>query len=69
MINATFKALEDQVQADQNTDGVIAFQMVGYKITVYGSVVENTFDTKIMKDGRQIVVNGDGFFPSGYRIN
>lgn len=69
MQNVEFKALEDQVEAPKNNDGVIAFQMVGYCIEVYGSLVEGSFDTKIMKDGNRFVVNGDGFFDSGYQIN
>jgi len=69
MANVEFKTLEDRVAAPENKGGVVAFQRVGYILDVYGSRVENTFDTKIMGDGSQIVVEGDGFFQSGYRIN
>ena len=69
MKSVKFQNLGSQVKADKNESGIIAFQMVAYSAVFYGSAVENTFDTKIMEDGSQIIIDGDGFFPSGLKIN
>ena len=59
----------------ENTDqeflnqGIVAFQLVKFTINFFGSVIENIHDTKIMKDGRQIVIDGCGFIKDGYELN
>ena len=40
--------------------GVVAFQMVKFEINYFGNVIETAHDTKIMKDGKQIVIGGCG---------
>ena len=45
-----------------------AFQMVEITISFFGKTLKSWHDTKILNDGRQIVINGDGFIPSGYEI-
>ena len=58
----------------ENTDteflsmGVVAFQLVKFTYNFYGSESVSILDTKIMKDGKQIVIDGDGFTPSGTEI-
>ena len=69
MQNVTFTALEAPQAALQNDDGVVAFQEMEYSFLFFGNVVTGSFDTKIMADGSQSVVNGNGFFDSGHRIN
>ena len=58
----------------ENTDaellsmGVVAFQLVKFTYNFYGSETVSFLDTKIMKDGKQIVIDGDGFTPAGTEI-
>ncbi len=49
-------------------DGIVAFQLVKFTINFFGSEIETTHDTKIMKDGRQIVIGGCGFIKDGYEL-
>lgn len=49
-------------------DGIVAFQMVEYVIDFFGNEVSNTLDTKIMEDGRQLIIGGDGFVKAGTEI-
>lgn len=59
----------------ENTDtellskGIVAFQLVKFTINFYGNEIETTHDTKIMKDGRQIVIGGCGYIKEGYELN
>lgn len=59
----------------ENTDkeslniGVVAFQLVKFIIDFYGNKIETTHDTKIMEDGRQIVIGGCGYIKEGYELN
>ena len=47
---------------------IAAFQMIEYVIDYFGNKITGCLDTKIMKNGRQLVVGGDGFFADGYEI-
>lgn len=49
-------------------EDIVAFQMVEYEIDYFGNKITGCLDTKIMKDGRQLVIGGDGFFADGYEI-
>ena len=59
----------------ENTDkefsnkGIVAFQLVKFTINFYGNEIETTHDTKIMNDGRQIVIGGCGYIKEGYELN
>lgn len=59
----------------ENTDiellynGIIAFELIKVEINFYGKIIEDTLDTKIMSDGKQIVIDGNGYIKSGYQIN
>ena len=48
--------------------GVVAFQVVDFVIEYFGTKVECTHDTKIMEDGRQLVIGGDGFISEGFEV-
>lgn len=48
--------------------GITAFQLIEYTLNFYGNEITNTLDTKIMEDGRQIVIDGDGFIKAGEEI-
>ncbi len=62
-------------QLVKNTDkeflelGIIYFQLVTFKLNFYGNHIESTLDTRIMKDGRQIVIDGNGWIDKGYELN
>ena len=49
-------------------DGIKAFQLIKYTLNFYGNEITNTLDTKIMEDGRQIIIDGDGFLKAGEEI-
>jgi hypothetical protein len=53
----------------QKEEGCIAFQMVKLSYFFYGKKMIETFDTKILKNGNQIIINGNGFIKDGYKIN
>lgn len=53
---------------DFQAEGVVAFQLVEFTVDFYGSVVTDTLDTKIMADGSQLVIGGNGFVPGGYLV-
>lgn len=48
--------------------GVVAFQLVEFIIDFFGSEIRTTHDTKIMQDGRQVVIGGCGYIPDGYEV-
>ena len=57
-----------RVAAPANNDGVAAFQVVEFIISFFGNDVTCEHDTRIMQDGRQFVIGGDGFIPEGYEV-
>ncbi|MGL4567311.1 MAG: hypothetical protein ACRCU6_02140 [Fusobacteriaceae bacterium] len=58
----------------ENTDkellnkGIVAFQLVKFIISFYGSEIETIHDTKIMPDGKQLVIGGCGYIKDGYQL-
>lgn len=58
----------------ENTDlemlkqGIVAFQLVKFTYFFYGTLQTDILDTKIMKDGSQIVIDGNGFIKYGSKI-
>lgn len=48
---------------------VVGFQMIRYTLTFFGKVIEGVLDTKIMQDGSQVVIDGDGYLKEGTNIN
>lgn len=52
----------------QKEEGCVAFQLVKVVINFYGKLIEDVLDTKILKDGTQIVINGNGYIQAGYKI-
>lgn len=59
------KALVNLPEVD---DGIVAFQMVEYVIDFFGNEIRGVLDTKIMEDGRQFIIGGDGFIKDGTEI-
>ena len=70
MKNLTIEKLERVENTDLEflAQGIVAFQMVKFKVSFYGNEIESILDTKIMKDGRQIVIDGDGFIKQGFEF-
>jgi hypothetical protein len=59
-----------QVPAEfQKEEGCIAFQMVELSYSFYGSLMTERFDTKILPNGKQLVINGNGFIKDNFEIN
>lgn len=53
----------------QKEEGCVAFQMVKLTYFFYGKEMTEMFDTKILQNGDQIVINGNGFIKDGLKIN
>ena len=49
-------------------ENIVAFQMIEYVIDFFGNIISGTLDTKVLKDGRQLVIDGDGYIQAGYEI-
>lgn len=47
---------------------IVAFQVCAFEISFFGTVIKSQHDTKIMQDGSQFVIGGDGFIPHGYKV-
>ena len=45
-----------------------ALQMVEITVDFFGLKQTNRYDTKIMADGKQYVINGDGWIKDGFEI-
>jgi len=50
------------------TQGIVAFQLVRFGYSFYGQDMTDVLDTKIMQDGSQIVIDGNGFIKAGHPI-
>ena len=54
--------------ADDIKSGVVGFEMVRFEYEFYGNKQSDIIDTKVMADGRQIVIDGNGFIKAGTEI-
>lgn len=52
-----------------NQDSPIAFQLVEFTIDFYGNKQVDTLDTRIMPNGEQFVIDGNGWIKSGTNLN
>jgi len=52
----------------QKSEGCVAFQKIQMTYTFYGKEMTDIFDTKILANGNQIVVTGNGFIKDGFKI-
>ena len=64
----TKKLTKVQVPAGEYED-VSAFQLVEFTINFFGHIESFVLDTKIMNDGSQFVVGGNGFIADGYQVS
>ena len=61
-----------KLQRVENTDkemlakGITAFQLVEISYNFYGQSITDVLDTKIMANGDQIVIDGNGFIKDGF---
>jgi hypothetical protein len=53
----------------QKAEGCIAFQKIQLTYNFYGKEMTDIFDTKILQNGNQLVVTGNGFIKDGFKIN
>ena len=67
MKNLEIKKLQ-KVKAPDDDENLF-YQLVEFTINFYGQTMTSILDTKITKDGKQIVIDGDGFIEAGYIIN
>ena len=56
------------VPKEHQENGIVAFQLVEFACNFYGKIIKDTLDTKILNDGRQIVIDGNGYIKAGYEI-
>jgi hypothetical protein len=71
MKNIEIKKLQrvENPDAEMLAQGIVAFQLVKITASFFGAAIDGVYDTKIMSDGRQIVIDGDGFIKAGFEIN
>lgn len=67
MKNLQIRKLE-KVKAPNGDDNLF-YQLVEFTINFYGQTLTSILDTKITKEGKQIVIDGDGFIEAGYVLN
>ena len=53
----------------QKEEGCIAFQKVEITFGFYSAKRTQIYDTKILANGKQVVISGDGFIKDGFSIN
>lgn len=58
----------ENTDPDMIAKGIVAFQMVEFVINFFGNEIITVHDTKIMQDGKQIVIGGCGYIPHGYEV-
>lgn len=68
MIQLTKLQTVENTDAEFLSQGVLAFQLVKVVINFYGKIIEDVLDTKIMNDGSQIVIDGNGYIKAGTNI-
>ena len=49
-------------------DDIEFFQLVEFEINFFGTLEKFILDTKILKTGMQIVINGNGWIKDGFDI-
>lgn len=49
-------------------DGILAFQVIEFVIDYFGNQIITEHDTKILTDGRQLVIGGCGFIKDGFDV-
>lgn len=45
--------------------GIVAFEVITIAYGFFNNKMESELDTRIYQDGRQVIIDGDGFFPMG----
>jgi hypothetical protein len=67
MKNLQIKKLK-KVKASKGDENLF-YQLVEFTINFYGNKMTSILDTKITKEGKQIVIDGNGFIEAGLIIN
>lgn len=66
MKNIQIKKLA-KVKAPSDDENLF-YQLVEFTVDFYGNKVVMIEDTKITKEGKQIVINGNGFIKAGFIV-
>ena len=61
------KRFKEVLNPDVN-DVIKSFQLVEFSINFFGTVQKTVLDTKILRTGQQLVINGDGWIKDGFDI-
>ena len=48
--------------------GIEFFQIVDFEINYFGKIIKTTHDTKILTNGKQLVIGGCGYIEEGYEV-
>jgi hypothetical protein len=56
-----------EVPAGEYVD-IVAFQLCEFAVNFFGNIQKFVLDTKIMSNGDQFVISGNGFIPDEYQI-
>jgi len=68
MNKVTTKKLKLVEVPKNEQDDAVAFQLVEFSINYFGSKDTFILDTKILKDGTQVVIDGNGWIKDGYLV-
>lgn len=49
-------------------NGIVGFQMLKVEFDFYGNIQSEKLDTKVMKDGKRIVIDGNGWIKAGTEL-
>lgn len=56
------------VPLEHQENGIVAVQLIEVTCNFFGKTIKEIMDTKILADGRQIVVDGNGYLKAGTEI-
>lgn len=57
-----------KIPAEHQEGDVVAFQLIDFEINFFGAIQKFTLDSRILKDGSQYILNGNGWIKSGFKI-
>ena len=53
---------------EERFGGIVAFQVCEFVFEFFGKKMTSRLDTKIMVNGDQVVIDGDGYIPAGWKL-
>ena len=58
-----------EIPASERFNDAVAVQLVAFTVNFFGNIETFTLDTKIDANGKQTVIDGNGWISTGYEIN